>query len=119
MVTQIATSTASAASARPPFPLEKLPTELRLRIYKLALQGILNYLRSRNFVGLFLSRDGLAKYRGALALCHTSRSIRAESVRELLSVLETKLAKATGYLIKLEQTKSQKPRSMCYEHMRL
>ena len=74
-------------------PLMKLPTELRIIIYNLALQHILEAIYDEVPTNRRLSqpltkprghRDGgVLFYEGALALTHTSRTIRAESLDAL------------------------------------
>lgn len=103
------TTTAANADANSSSPFANLPTELRLQIYRLALEDIINDLLCYTYVGLACFRGGLSKHQGGFALFHTSKSIRAESVRELLSVVDTKLAKATARWMELRQTIKQEP----------
>lgn len=74
-----------ATSSSPPFPFMKLPIELRLQVYNLAIQETIK-CNLRDCINGYPSR----LYRGALALAHTSRTLRAESVREMLPVVQSR-----------------------------
>ena len=78
-----------ATSSSPPFPFMKLPIELRLQIYNLAIQETIEHAFRTS-----TSVDGPnPKYLGALALAHTSSTMRAESVREMLPVVQAEYTK--------------------------
>ena len=73
-------------------PLMNLPTELRIIIYNFALQHILDAIDDEVPANRRLSqplhkprghRGGVLFYSGALALTHTSRTVRAESLDAL------------------------------------
>lgn len=69
----------------------KLPTEIRLVIYRFALDDeIADITNHDRVLTRYFSVTG---YQGALALLHTSRLVRAESARELLPVLELECSK--------------------------
>ena len=74
------------------FPFTELPTELRRAIYSFALHGeIANDIANINAIpnGELHSCSMLRpKYHGAFALLRTSLSIRGESVREMLPLVE-------------------------------
>lgn len=112
---KIATATTAAADADANLssPFVSLPTELRLQIYRLVLEDIINDLPCYTYLSLACFCHDLLKYQGGFALFHTSKSIRAESVRELLPVVESKLAKATAKAtacwMELRQTIKQEP----------
>lgn len=76
----------------------KLPTELRIRIYSFALQHILDALydeasnHDQNWRPLIKPCDdpnSVLFYTGALALTHTNRAIRAESLDTLAMLMTT------------------------------
>lgn len=62
--------------------LMKLPVEVRCIIYELALQDTVDFITSTTTD----SKCAPIKLRGALALLHTSRVIRAESSDEMLAL---------------------------------
>lgn len=62
-----------------------LPAELRLAIYKLAMEDLITTLPPPDSPIMAKLRP---RYRGALALLHTNRSIRQESAREMLPLIQ-------------------------------
>ena len=68
-------------------PFLALPIELRLEIYRIALQDRINTVlllcANKDFKPI------TPDYRGAMALLHTNRLIRAESAREMLPMVES------------------------------
>lgn len=77
-------------------PLMTLPTEMRVTIYKFALQHVLDEVFDSAPVHKELSHavrksrgdpDGVPFYSGALALTHTNRTIRAESLDTLATLM--------------------------------
>lgn len=84
-----ATTTPTSTAPDSCSPFTKLPAEIRIAIYRLALQAIIDPFRSGGFE--FETSNSLQpKYHGALALLHTNKSIRAESAQEMLAVLPPK-----------------------------
>lgn len=79
------TSTPPAtASSNQPFPFMKLPPELRLQIYKIAIEDA-----NKTFCLTFdfsEERRIRPKHCGALGFLHTSKEIRAESAKEMVRV---------------------------------
>lgn len=80
----------------------ELPTEMRIRIYEFALQHILDEVHDAAPVDKELSHavkkprgdpDGVPFYTGALALIHTNRTIRAESLDTLASRMLAHIAR--------------------------
>lgn len=95
----------TATAANPPKlcpSFTGLPVELRLQIYKLAIQDtIKDFLRSPNrMMHVLLYRR--KAYRGGLALLHTNRMVRAESARDMLLVVEAELVSRKAYVDDLE-----------------
>lgn len=87
--TSASNTTTPATNLRKPSPtFAGLPTELRLQIYRTALQDIIDEVLANNEF-----EPGWLKYRGALALLHTNRSIRAESAREMLPIVEVEFTR--------------------------
>lgn len=87
MATPSAASTSNTAATNPQKlspTFAGLPTELRLQIYRIALQDIINEVMEQDAF-----EPGWLEYRGALALLHTDRSIRAESAREMLPIVQS------------------------------
>lgn len=89
------------SEANSSFQLTKLPTELRLKIYKLAIEDTIERhlaLSTRREPTHLIRQEG---YKGALALVHTSRMVRAESAREILSAVEAEFARREAFYYNL------------------
>lgn len=78
---------AAEQHSSPSCPFIAIPTELRLEIYRIALQDrihtVLLSCANKDFKPI------TPYYRGAMALLHTNRLIRAESAREMLPMVES------------------------------
>lgn len=88
---ETATTAATNSSPNQSSPFAKLPAELRIAIYKFALQATMDSICPETIFG----NTGLkiqAEYSGALALLHTSKIIRAESAQQMLPIVQTKLS---------------------------
>ena len=82
-------------------PFLKLPAELRLAIYKLAMEDLIATLPPPNSVLMARLRP---RYRGALALLHISTSIRQESTREMLPLIQAHCEKLEAHARSLLET---------------
>lgn len=103
MMTPLVTATAaSSAKLCPSFT--GLPVELRLQIYKFPIRDTIEIFLPQLLHDHFISGSG---YSGALALLHTSRMLRAESLREMLAVVEAEHARREAYSDKLENLRAK------------
>lgn len=75
----MATHTVDAELSESPSLLMTLPVEVRLLIYKFALQYTVDFITSNTTY----YRGPCIRFRGTLALLHTSKVIRAESSQEM------------------------------------
>lgn len=62
----------------------KLPAELRLVIYELALEDVIPTRAPRSPTKLYITSCGLSRARGALALLLASKEVRAESSKAMM-----------------------------------
>jgi hypothetical protein len=81
----VPTETADSERPQEAFPFMQLPPELRVMVYKFALQDLVDPILS--------SDSGDAKrpepFRGALAFLHKSRNIRLESCSDMMRIVRT------------------------------
>lgn len=87
------TNAINAEPSEQPILLMKLPAEVHLIIYKFAFQDTVNYIISNTNAKAYRP-----KFRGTLALLHTSKSLRAESRDEFLGLATAQRERALAAL---------------------
>lgn len=92
----------ASARLQDPCPMMKLPTEMRVRIYGYALQHILDAIydeapsHEKPWRPVKTSHTGKSFYIGAIALTHTNRTIRAESLDILPTLMLAHIKRLEG-----------------------
>jgi hypothetical protein len=79
-------------------PLMKLPTELRIRIYKFATEHLMDTLYAQSTTRSGTTLQDHAFYSAVLALPHTSRTLRAESLDTLEHLVLARLEQLSNEL---------------------
>jgi hypothetical protein len=95
------------------FPFMQLPPELRVMVYKLALQDMVD--------PILCSGPGDAEdpkaFHGALALVHTSRLVRLESCRDMYSIVTVHRGSLVDILntlvARMEESRATTPTASC------
>jgi hypothetical protein len=95
------------------FPFMQLPPELRVMVYKLALQDMVD--------PILCSGPGDAEdpkaFHGALALVHTSRLVRLESCRDMYSIVTVHRGSLVDILntlvARMEEPRATTPTASC------
>ena len=94
--------------------LMRLPAEIRLYVYELALEDILTHIES--FVSYATSVYGVKlKFRGALALLLTSKAIRAEFSEGVMPLVEAHCKDFSAHVKMLEL--DWRMRTMMHGHL--
>jgi hypothetical protein len=101
----------SSSEQQDPPPFMKLPTEIRLHIYELALADILTRIESFASCLEFVYEMKLG-FRGALALLLASKAIRAEFSEGVILLVTTR---CESFSARLEALKLEWKRRNCTE----